>query len=79
MECSVSSEPTSMSYMSNYENFCLNGKASVNFYDWSNGFGVILNNFYLAAIMENGGLQNSAIQLPPYTFLIMNFYASKDI
>jgi len=40
---------------------------------------VILNKFYLAAILENGGLQNSAIQLPSYTFLLMNFYASKDI
>jgi hypothetical protein len=51
----------------------------VNFYDWSNGFGVILDKFDLAAILENGGLQNSAIQLPPCAFLIMNFYASKDI
>ena len=29
--------------------------------------------------LENGALQNSAIQLPPHTFLVMNFYASEDI
>ena len=49
--------------MPNYENFCLNGKVPVNFYDRSNGYGVILNKFYLAAILEYGALQNSAIQL----------------
>ena len=40
---------------------------------------VILNKFYLAAILENGGFQNSVIQFPSYTFSYMNFYTSNDI
>ena len=69
LEFSMSRDRTPKLYTPNYENLCLNRKVPVNFHDWSNGFGVILNKFYLAAILKNVGLKNSAIQLPLYILI----------
>ena len=52
--------PNPYALYANYEKFCLNRKVPVSLHDWSNGFGVILKKFYLAAILENGGVQDIA-------------------